>query len=250
VLRCLRLHVSTRRMTCTRTTFRGTLLLLFLGVMVGMSNAQVATSQQMYMQQQMQQSGARKVATAWLPVPCFVPTSYYPLRTCGVSNLPQDCGRGFNAWSTYEDCCSPASGAFPQGCTDINKPVECWIPDSFYPDRTCKSTNNLTRCSYNWGQWSSQTECCAPGKAFPQGCSMAQTCWVASQDQNTQACVSTSDIAVCSRSWGTYGTQVDCCLPGNAYIQGCGNVAGKASQAGTAGGPTGEPPVLATQGQP
>ena len=66
--------------------------------------------------QQQQQAQQRRVATRRLPAPCVVPDSYYPLRTCRVSSDPRECGKGWNAWASFAECCRPGNGgAFPQG---------------------------------------------------------------------------------------------------------------------------------------
>lgn len=52
--------------------------------------------------------------------------SYYPVRACAVSNNAATCGRGFNAWKTYEQCCARqrgALGAFPEGCSNTQAQV-------------------------------------------------------------------------------------------------------------------------------
>jgi type II secretory pathway pseudopilin PulG len=94
-------------------------------------NAQRQQQAQQQRQQQ-QQAQQRRVATRRLPAPCVVPDSYYPLRTCKVSSDPRECGKGWNAWASFAECCRPGNGgAFPRGCTDFNKQVECWIPCKF-----------------------------------------------------------------------------------------------------------------------
>ena len=169
------------------------------------------------------QQDARRVSTRRLPAPCVVPDSYYPLRTCKVSSNPQECGRGFNAWSNFVECCRPGQGgAFPQGCTDFNKPVQCWVPGAFYPERNCQATTNITRCSYNWGQWASEDECCAPGRAFVDGCSLPEPCWVGTEWFPTRKCSTTDDRSICTRGWGTYTSEVQCCASGGAFSDGCG----------------------------
>jgi len=75
-----------------------------------------AQRQQQAQQQsvQQQQEQRRRVATRRLPAPCVVPDSYYPFSTCKVSSSPGECGKGFNAWASFADCCRPGNGgAFP-----------------------------------------------------------------------------------------------------------------------------------------
>ena len=178
---------------------------------------------QQAMDAQKAQQGVRRVTTRRLPAPCVVPDSYYPLRTCRVSSNPQECGRGFNAWATFGECCRPGQGsAFPQGCTDFSKNVQCFIPGNFFPERTCQPTNNLTRCSYNWGRWATEAECCAPGRAFPEGCTVPEPCWAGAEWFPNRRCSSTDDRATCTRGWGTYTSEAECCAAGGAFPEGCG----------------------------
>jgi hypothetical protein len=191
--------------------------------------------QQQQQQQQQAQQNARRVTTRRLPAPCAVPDNYYPLRSCRVSASAVECARGWNAWSTFAECCRPgANTAFPQGCTDLNREVECWTPAGFYPTQYCEPTNNLTRCSYNWGQWRSQAECCAPGRAFPQGCSAPKPCWTAATWTPARTCASTGDLEACSRGWGSWGSEAECCAAGNGFSEGCGV---EAPGGGKPGGP-------------
>jgi hypothetical protein len=92
-------------------------------------NAQRQQQAQQQRQQQQQREQQRRVATRRLSAPCVVPQSYYPFSTCKVSSDPRECGKGWNAWASFAECCRPGNGgAFPQGCTNFNKQVECWIP--------------------------------------------------------------------------------------------------------------------------
>ncbi|KAH7620906.1 hypothetical protein NADE_003515 [Nannochloris sp. 'desiccata'] len=186
-----------------------------------------AQRQQQVQQQrvQQQQENQRRVATRRLPAPCVVPESYYPFRTCKVSSNPRECGKGWNAWASFADCCRPGNGgAFPQGCTNFNKQVECYIPSSFYPQRFCQATTNLTRCSFNWGQWPSENECCAPGRAFPEGCTVPEPCWVGTDWFPKRKCGTTDERSTCTRGWGTYTSERECCAAGAAFTDGCGDV--------------------------
>lgn len=63
----------------------------------------------------LQQQG-RQVTTSRTRAPCLVPSTYYPFRTCRVETNPQLCARGFNAWPTIQECCTPGRrGAFAEG---------------------------------------------------------------------------------------------------------------------------------------
>lgn len=192
------------------------------------SSAQMTPTERLNEQRRQQAEAAqraayeRRVQSRRLPAPCVVPDSWYPLRTCRVSSSPQECSRGWNAWATFNECCAPRFGAFPQGCTDFTKEVKCWIPGSFYPDRTCMPTNNITRCSFNWGRWSTEEECCLPGRAHPAGCTPPQPCWVGAEWFPQRKCATTVDRSICSRGWGTYTSEDDCCAAGGAFTDGCG----------------------------
>lgn len=119
--------------------------------------AQLREQQRQIQQSQQAAQNARRIATRRLQPPCVVPDSYYPLRTCAVSTSATACGRGYNAWPTFAECCQRGSrGAFPQGCTDFSRNVTCWIPENFYPDQTCQQSNDISRCSYNWGTWATE----------------------------------------------------------------------------------------------
>lgn len=83
------------------------------------------------------------------------------------------------------------------------------VAASFYPERSCAPTNNLTRCSFNWGQWASEEECCAPGRAFPEGCTVPEPCWVGAEWFPERRCATTDDLSTCTRGWGTYKTEAE-----------------------------------------
>jgi hypothetical protein len=80
----------------------------------------------------------------------------------------------------------------------------------------------LTRCSFNWGQWPSENECCAPGRAFPEGCTVPEPCWVGTDYFPTRKCGTTDERSTCTRGWATYSSERDCCAPGAAFNEGCG----------------------------
>ena len=64
-----------------------------------------------------------------LLLPTRPQVSYYPVRACAASNDAAVCGRGFNAWRTYEQCCARQRGpvgAFPEGCTNTHAQVGVW----------------------------------------------------------------------------------------------------------------------------
>ncbi|KAG7666682.1 hypothetical protein KSW81_000455 [Nannochloris sp. 'desiccata'] len=86
------------------------------------------------------------------------------------------------------------------------------------------ATTNLTRCSFNWGQWPSENECCAPGRAFPEGCTVPEPCWVGTDWFPKRKCGTTDERSTCTRGWGTYTSERECCAAGAAFTDGCGDV--------------------------
>lgn len=141
---------------------------------------------------------------------------------CSVSTSASTCGRGFNAWSSFPECCAPGrTGAFPAGCTDFSRNVTCWIPGEFFPRQSCVPSNNLTRCSYNWGRWESEASCCAPGAAHIDGCTRVDPCWVASEWSPSRGCGLVDDEGTCTRGWGAYDSEEACCETGAAFSDGC-----------------------------
>jgi hypothetical protein len=56
------------------------------------------------------------------------------------------CGRGWNAWASFADCCRPGRGAFVKGCTDLDVERTCYITGSYYPTQACQLSSNSTRC--------------------------------------------------------------------------------------------------------
>lgn len=157
-----------------------------------------------------------------LPAPCAVPDSYYPYKTCRITNNAGDCGKGYNAYATLAECCAPNSGAFgPDGCT---KAVNdgCWVAGSFYPKKKCEKITDVGKCSLDWGHWATYDECCAPGGAFPEGCSKPDPCYYGAQWYPERKCQKTEDQSICQRGWGAYKDEASCCQPGAAFGQGCG----------------------------
>ncbi|KAI3429365.1 hypothetical protein D9Q98_005460 [Chlorella vulgaris] len=162
-----------------------------------------------------------------LPPPCYVPSSYAPYQTCAVSTDAATCGRGFNAWPSYEQCCAKqrgAIGAFPTGCTNFSANLTCWTSNEYYPRQTCKQTDDFSVCSRSWGRFASEQACCAAGGAFQDGCSKPEPCYVATSWFPSRLCGLTEDQAVCLRGWGAYPTEDECCVPGEAHSEGCGAV--------------------------
>ncbi|KAL6769934.1 hypothetical protein ACKKBG_A32935 [Auxenochlorella protothecoides x Auxenochlorella symbiontica] len=163
---------------------------------------------------------SRGLNQAHLTAPCYVPDSWYPIQTCRKETSLSACVRGFNAYATEDICCSASgAGAFPGGCS--SEVAECWVAGTYYPTKTCTVSRNATQCAQNWGQWTSQDDCCAPGAAFAGGCYKVAPCWAATQWYPKQACSQTDDQSVCQRGWGAYASKVECCSLGHAFSGGC-----------------------------
>ena len=76
-----------------------------------------------------------------------------PLRRCSLNTNATQCGRGFSAWPTKEQCCAVQHGnvgAFPGGCTDFNTSLSCWAAATYFPSQACALTSNFSVCSRNW----------------------------------------------------------------------------------------------------
>ncbi|KAL4447562.1 hypothetical protein ABPG75_004781 [Micractinium tetrahymenae] len=104
----------------------------------------------------------------------------------------------------------------------------CFVPTSWYPYQLCDVSQDATTCGRGYLAWSSLAECCAkqrgPLGAFPGGCtdmSKNVTCWVAGSYHPTQTCQPTTDLSICSRNWGRWASEADCCAPGAAHADGC-----------------------------
>ncbi|GMH41930.1 hypothetical protein BSKO_09849 [Bryopsis sp. KO-2023] len=139
---------------------------------------------------------------------CYVVDSYLK-KTCKIDN--EKCSRGWGVWPTMEECCAPGE-AFSNGCTDYKEGDPCWIVDTFYPSKLCRET---TECSRGLGlfAWKTKEKCCAPGAAFPAGCTNVESssCYMASDFFPEKDCVLVEDASKCSRGWGTYSGKEECC---------------------------------------
>ncbi|PRW60602.1 hypothetical protein C2E21_0843 [Chlorella sorokiniana] len=176
------------------------------------------------------QQAAQQAAKRLKP-PCFVPTSYYPIRSCGISTDAAVCGRGFNAFPSYDICCARQRGNIgfhPEGCTNLNATLTCWVAGTYHPTQTCQQTNDFAICNRNWGQWRTEADCCRPGAAHSDGCSKPEPCWIADAFWPARTCGKTEDQAICTRGWGAFTSEDDCCAAGGAFSDGCGQVEGVA----------------------
>ncbi len=50
------------------------------------------------------------------PEPCWVASTFWPARTCGLTDDQSICQRGWGAFPTEQDCCLPGGG-FSDGCS-------------------------------------------------------------------------------------------------------------------------------------
>lgn len=167
--------------------------------------------------------GARDLSAARLPAPCAVPDTYYPFRTCKISKNDAECGKGFNAFATMEQCCSVAFGK--EGCNGPSVEDSCWMPGEYYPLRTCNLISNASACALEWGNWPTWKDCCTKGSgAFEQGCTEPEPCFHATDYHPERKCGVTKDQSICLRGWGTFADEESCCEKGAAFSQGCGPV--------------------------
>jgi hypothetical protein len=198
----------------------------------GLSPTELLNAQRMQQQQATQQAATqaqnRKVVTQRLQPPCFTQDSWYPIRTCKVSNRPSVCGKEYNAWPTHEQCCSTLanSGFGQKGCTNIETDFNekpCYIAGEFWPIGTCIPTSSFARCNENWGVWPTKEACCAPGTgAHEAGCApFIDGCWVPGIWSPERSCTITNDNDVCLRGWGAFGNEEECCYPGKGFSNGC-----------------------------
>lgn len=75
------------------------------------------------------------------------------------------------------------------------------------------------------GQWKTEAECCRPGAGHADGCSKPEPCWIADGYWPARTCGKTEDQAICTRGWGAFASEDDCCAAGGAFSDGCGQVA-------------------------
>lgn len=197
---------TTKTMTRKTTTSRST-----KSIALAMTIFTVTTTAQ----------GARTLQAPRLKAPCAVTDTYYPFKTCKVSQDDAECGLGNNSFATMAECCSASFGK--EGCTDASSSARCWVPGQYYPQTACKLSTDPEECKVAWGNWQTWAECCASdgSGAFPDGCSAPEPCFVPTEWHPTKACGFTTDESVCLRGWGTFKTEEDCCKPGNGFDTGC-----------------------------
>ena len=167
--------------------------------------------------------GERKILAGRLEPPCYVPKSYYPFRNCEVTMSAGECGKPYNAFLTEEECCQTVYGnqgcnAFKQG--EVAK-KSCWIPGSYHPLKACVPSSDAKACAVDWGNWNSWEECCQAGNAFVEGCTAPAPCYYATEYYPNTKCGWTADQGICSRGWGVYESEGECCAPGAEFQDGC-----------------------------
>ena len=105
--------------------------------------------------------------------------------------------------------CAPGLHPLPRA------PAQCpSLPPSPARPRPCR------------GQWRTEAECCRPGAAHAEGCSKPEPCWTADAYWPERTCGKTDDQAICTRGWGAFASEDECCAAGAAFSDGCGQVAG------------------------
>ena len=78
---------------------------------------------------------------------------------------------------------------------DLNANVTCFQAGTYYPTQTCKLSTNISVCAQSWGAWPTMEACCAPGRAFEDGCTKPEPCWIASAWYPSRQCALTEDQA-------------------------------------------------------
>jgi hypothetical protein len=118
-------------------------------------------------------------------------------------------------YQSVEQCCSTQ---FKGGCQPgaTGNPATCYTPDSFWPDRTCKSSTKCDILYPRTNVFLTGEECCS--KSFADGCRvLPTTCKVPQYVKKT--CVD-GQPAECKRGGWPGGAQLRClagaayCLPG------------------------------------
>ncbi|KAG2422302.1 hypothetical protein HXX76_016127 [Chlamydomonas incerta] len=158
------------------------------------------------------------------PKECWVVESA-ATRTCIRDD--RKCLQGYGVYASEAACCA-AGTAFPDGCAPPPPPSAqpCWVVDTYFPARLCRESRTLCAARDSGVQtWDSRAACCAKaGGAFKEGCSAAAPptpCYTVGEHWPKRTCELSTDIAVCNRGWGVYGTEEVCCSPGVAFPEGC-----------------------------
>ena len=94
----------------------------------------------------------------------------------------------------------------------------CYIVDSYYPKRTCRTSDDPTECRLAPQSFASKDGCCNSFGA--DGCSPEGEveCFVAGSRYPTTECTKTN-VCLPHTSWST---MEECCEPSNAFTHGCG----------------------------
>lgn len=150
---------------------------------------------------------------------CFVVESK-ELKTC--TSDPRACLRGTGVFPSLDVCCLASFGT---NCTDL--PVTnqtCYVIDTYYPSRLCKSSNTLCSAeakAAGVASYASEDECCT--LSFSDGCSNPPPvpCYFVDSYYPERTCTMSKDIAECNRGWGVYGSLEVCCAKGVGFPDGC-----------------------------
>ncbi|PNH05281.1 hypothetical protein TSOC_008461 [Tetrabaena socialis] len=156
------------------------------------------------------------------PESCWVVESE-ALRTCRRDD--RKCLQGYGVWPSKATCCTPGL-AFTDGCAAevAESTTPCWVVDTYFPARLCRSSRTLCAEGSGAQSWASQAACCTKGAAFSEGCSVAPPptpCFTIGSYWPSRTCVKSGDVAVCNRGWGVYASQEVCCAPAVAFPEGC-----------------------------
>jgi len=154
------------------------------------------------------------------PARCWTPESNLS-RTCVVA---PDCvnpnGDPSKIYESEEQCCARGL-AFPGGCAATQSEareaaggVSCFVRERFFPNRQCRESFALCSGDGNGGGfYASQSDCCAPGAAFGEGCDdpLPTECWIV-DEYSPSSCRRVADRPfVCLRGFNTYDSEAACC---------------------------------------
>ena len=124
--------------------------------------------------------GCDTVGTPTSPVTCYQKDTWYPLKLCKeISDIGGGECSGALVYSTSEDCCDSFYGGCDSATTTTTTAAtttttttaasdECWLPNSWWPDRTCEQK---TGDDCFEGASSTEDDCCSD--RFYNGCTSA-----------------------------------------------------------------------------
>lgn len=85
------------------------------------------------------------LANFLLPLPLPLPLPVRAARRAAA---------GVGRWPSLDECCK-AGGAFDKGCS-APPPTPCWLADTYWPARTCRTSNDVAVCNRGGLGWDGQ----------------------------------------------------------------------------------------------